>query len=110
MYCPECGAEYEPRITLCSDCHVTLVPELPADHPLHEIEWLVVAETNDTIQADMLIEVLHNNGISAYRKTDAVTTSFSVTSTTHMASVKILVPETEIKQAEPIVQTILGEK
>lgn len=29
MYCPLCGAEYRPGFTICSDCQVDLVPDLP---------------------------------------------------------------------------------
>lgn len=29
MYCPQCGAEYLPRATVCSDCQVALVPVPP---------------------------------------------------------------------------------
>lgn len=30
MYCPECGAEYRPSATVCSDCQVALVPNPPS--------------------------------------------------------------------------------
>jgi hypothetical protein len=29
MFCPECGVEYRPRFTRCSDCDVPLVEHLP---------------------------------------------------------------------------------
>jgi len=29
MYCPQCGAEYLARATVCSDCEVALVPNAP---------------------------------------------------------------------------------
>ena len=31
MYCRLCGAEYRPSFTVCSDCQVDLVPELPRE-------------------------------------------------------------------------------
>jgi hypothetical protein len=30
MYCPECGVEYRPSATVCSDCQVALVPDPPS--------------------------------------------------------------------------------
>jgi hypothetical protein len=30
MYCPQCGAEYRPSATVCSDCQVALVPDPPS--------------------------------------------------------------------------------
>jgi hypothetical protein len=29
VYCPNCGAEYRPGFTVCTDCHVALVPDAP---------------------------------------------------------------------------------
>ena len=31
MFCPRCGAEYQPQVTECADCGVPLVATLPAD-------------------------------------------------------------------------------
>jgi len=33
MLCPECGAEYRPGFTHCTDCDVELVSELPKPKP-----------------------------------------------------------------------------
>ena len=33
MYCPLCGAEYRPGLTVCSDCQVDLVPDPPREPP-----------------------------------------------------------------------------
>src|SRR2546426_2725108 len=33
MFCPRCRAEYRAGFTLCSDCNIELVDELPVDPP-----------------------------------------------------------------------------
>ena len=33
MFCPQCGAEFRPGFTRCSDCDVDLVDELPDEPP-----------------------------------------------------------------------------
>ena len=33
MYCPSCKAEYRPGFTVCADCDVELVYELPEETP-----------------------------------------------------------------------------
>ncbi|UCG93399.1 MAG: hypothetical protein JSV97_06790, partial [candidate division WOR-3 bacterium] len=36
MYCPQCKAEYRPGITVCADCGVLLVYQLPQDEPIEK--------------------------------------------------------------------------
>jgi hypothetical protein len=31
MFCPKCRAEYREGFTICSECHMALVPELPPE-------------------------------------------------------------------------------
>jgi len=33
MFCPICKAEYRPGFTICNDCNIQLVPELPPESP-----------------------------------------------------------------------------
>lgn len=63
-FCPNCRYEYEEGVTLCPDCDVELVRELP---PLYEdIEPVVVYYADDELTANMLKTYLEDNGIEAY--------------------------------------------
>ncbi len=46
MFCPGCGAEYEPGITECAECHVALVAEAPDMEP-HFQDSVNVFESDD---------------------------------------------------------------
>ncbi|MCC6794714.1 MAG: DUF2007 domain-containing protein [Candidatus Hydrogenedentes bacterium] len=46
MFCPGCGAEYEPGITECAECHVALVAEAPDNEP-HFQDTVNVFESDD---------------------------------------------------------------
>lgn len=46
MFCPGCGAEYDPGVTICGECGVALVEEAPDDEP-HYQETVRVFETVD---------------------------------------------------------------
>lgn len=46
MFCPGCGAEYNPGVTICGECGVALVEEAPDNEP-HYQETVRVFETVD---------------------------------------------------------------
>jgi hypothetical protein len=51
MYCPQCGTEYRPGFTQCSDCHVPLVDALPPEPepPSPDLEVVTVLTGNNPI-------------------------------------------------------------
>jgi len=73
MFCPICKTEYRPGFTRCSDCHVDLVPELPAEAPEEQEESAPLwpdAETmselwrgEDTVLHGRLLSELKQAGI-----------------------------------------------
>jgi hypothetical protein len=73
MFCPICKTEYRPGFTRCSDCHVDLVPELPAETPEEQEESAPLwpdAETmselwrgEDTVLHGRLLSELKQAGI-----------------------------------------------
>ena len=74
MWCPNCGAEYRPGFTQCSDCDVALVDELPTE-PEGESQPklifggqspgadLVQAYSGSRIDSEMIRSVLEGSGI-----------------------------------------------
>jgi len=72
-WCPKCEVEYIDGIKMCSDCHVELEAEYPAeDKPAEispdELMLAVVAITAD--EADRLSDMLKLNSIPVVLKTD----------------------------------------
>lgn len=58
MYCPECRAEYRQEITLCPDCEVSLVMELPSEPELSEDDLVLVLETANVAVLPVVKSVL----------------------------------------------------
>lgn len=69
MFCPNCKAEYRPGFTLCADCHVPLVDQLPGEEEeSHEPEkkFVKILETNALTDVAMLKSILDSSGINYY--------------------------------------------
>ena len=62
MFCPDCRAEYRQGFTVCADCEVALVVELPAE-PRHDADLVKVFETGDPALLPILHTVLEEGGI-----------------------------------------------
>lgn len=71
MFCPECGAEYQPGVTECADCEVPLVDQPPVvPHP--EPDLVEVTETSDPALLPVLVSVLESAGIEPVVEGDEV--------------------------------------
>lgn len=67
-FCPLCKTEYKPEATMCADCNVHLVEELPKEPDTSHIEfhrenWLEIARLTAKSYAEMVLEVWQQNDI-----------------------------------------------
>ena len=106
-YCPQCEAEYKTQIEFCSDCNVTLVDDQPLDIPLAQIEWVEAGQFSGKIYGEMAGEILANNNIPYFLKSDFFTTAFNISPVNVPgAVVKLFVPENDKEQAEQLIMDV----
>jgi len=63
MLCPKCGARYEEGLTVCRECNVPLVNELPAQTEPGFIRFVTVYETGDPALIAFAKSILQSEGI-----------------------------------------------
>jgi len=73
-FCPSCQCEYRPGFTRCSDCDIELVESLSEENceePDHgELELVELASFPDPMEAQMIQELLEDNGIVSMLQSD----------------------------------------
>ena len=86
MFCPTCEAEYQPGITQCPDDNTPLVERLTADNTVHdssEARFLPLHKLGSPAEAEMVNDILRQNGIRSVIKSggaDAFSPLLSATS------------------------------
>jgi hypothetical protein len=75
-FCPKCHSEYRPGFTRCTDCDAELVESLPEEkvEEFHqtELELVELASFPDYSEAEMIQELLQENGIPTVLRGDVV--------------------------------------
>lgn len=108
MYCPLCHSEYQPEIKVCADCNVTLVEALPVDQPLEEIDWVEAGILPGKTYAEMVAEILDQEGIAHFIKSDALTSTFNISGLGSTGGEVILyVPENKLDAARQIIDDLI---
>lgn len=81
MICPECGAEYRAGVTVCPDCGVALVAELPrteGESPYEYVELVTVLETGDEFKLALAKSLLEEAGITFHAAGEGLQDLFGV--------------------------------
>jgi len=110
-YCPKCGAEYLPGNTRCSDCDLELVDAPPKEEEDFDTETksVLLCQTNDLINAEILEEALTEQGIPCLVKSSAGSYSGFGSISQVMKGVMIFVPEAALDKAIEIAETIIPD-
>ena len=66
MFCPNCRYEYDPAITVCADCGVHLVSELPLIPESEFVEYEEILITFNPGDIAIIKSLLDSEGITYY--------------------------------------------
>lgn len=73
-FCPSCRCEYRMGFKRCNDCSVELVDSLPEETrespDIGELELVELSSFPDPMEAQMIQELLENNGIESVLQSD----------------------------------------
>jgi len=79
-FCPSCRCEYRMGFTCCNDCSIELVDSLPEETrespdigespEMDELELVELSSFPDPMEAQMIQELLENNGIESILQSD----------------------------------------
>ena len=110
MFCPVCEAEYESGVTRCTDDDVELVDRLTVDNVTHdtsEARFVQMHKLGSPAEAEMVNDILRNNGIRSVVKSggnDALSPLLSATA----EGAVILVDERDFDRAQEIYSAFFG--
>jgi len=110
MFCPVCEAEYEAGITRCPDDNATLVSTLTpatAAHDSSEARYLVLHKLGSPAEAEMVNDILINNGIRSMVKSGGADAFSPLLSATAVGAV-ILVDERDFDRAQEVYRAFFG--
>jgi len=110
-FCPSCKYEYVDGKTECIDCGAALVDELPVDADTgledDDVRYVAFRSYASRVHAEMVREVLANEGISAVIKGDEFLGTGTGLSAGGVSRVVLWIPEDEKEDACRIADSIL---
>jgi Putative prokaryotic signal transducing protein len=110
MFCPTCEAEYEPGITQCPDDNTPLVEQLTSDNTgrdVSEAQFVPLHRLGSPAEAEMVNDILRNNGIRSVVKSGGADAFSPLLSATAEGAV-ILVDERDADRAMEVYNAFFG--
>jgi Putative prokaryotic signal transducing protein len=110
MFCPLCESEYEPGIERCPDDDTELVERLTADNTVHdnsEARFVPLHNMGTPAEAEMVNDILVQNGIRAFVQSSNLD-SFSPLLSTTSPGAAVLVDERDYDRAQELYNAFFG--
>ena len=111
MFCPVCESEYEAGITQCPDDNSELVNRLTSENTLHdssEAEFVPLHHLGSPAEAEMVNDILVQNGIRAVIKSGGADALSPLLSATSEGAV-IFVDERDLDRAKELYASFFGD-
>lgn len=108
MICPVCEAEYEPGVTTCPDDDAKLVEKLHSPRDDSEARFVPLQNVGSPAEAEMVNDILHQNGIRSVIKAGGADAFSPLLSATADGAV-ILVDERDADRAQELYSAFFGE-
>ena len=108
MICPVCEAEYEPDVTVCPDDNAKLVEKLHSPRDDSEARFVPLQNVGSPAEAEMVNDILHQNGIRSVIKAGGADAFSPLLSATADGAV-ILVDERDADRAQELYSAFFGD-
>ena len=109
MFCPVCESEYQPGITRCPDDNTDLVERLDTTtgHDDSEARFLPLHKLGSPVEAEMVNDILTQNGIRSMVKSGGADALSPLLSSTAEGSI-VLVDERDFDRAQELYSAFFG--
>lgn len=108
MYCLKCKCEYREGFTICSDCKIELVEQLPEEpEEVYEDTNVVRIGTYDELEADLILDLLKNNHIPSYKKSNGAGGYLNISMGFNIYGEEIYVAEKDYQKAIDLITETL---